>query len=188
MNPMKMKRYIRLSSITMVFLILMVLCSCSFNKKDSENKAGNENNLKSDQVAEQEKIYASTDSLPDRSYLVDSLIIDINNDEINEMISLYVDAERDGKRILWEDGHQWWLTVRLDSGTFVLFNKFIPFGAARFWVIEEDNYHIVLLSDSPHSLEMVSYQMLQEEDAFVRNTALNLHGNVRYRTPDKLFE
>jgi hypothetical protein len=104
------------------------------------------------------------------------------------MVSLYVDAERDGKRILWEDGHQWWLTVRFDSEIFVLFNKFIPFGAARFWVIEEDNYHIVILSDSPHSLEMVSYQMLKEEDAFVRSTALELQGNVRYRTPDRLFK
>ncbi len=177
----------RLSCIITVFLSLMVVCSCSFNKKDSNNQPVNENNVKNEKGAEEEKIYSRTDSLPESSFLVDSLIIDINYDGINEMISLYVEAERDGKGILWEDGHQWWLTVRFDSGTFVLFDKFIPFGTARFWVIEEDNYHIVLLSDSPHSLEMVSYQMLKEEDAFLRSRALELQGYVRYRTPERLF-
>ena len=71
------------------------------------------------------------------SILLDSARVDVSGDQIPETIRLYVRAERgaDGK-VLWEDGHSWYLIVQQGDQTYPLLDGFIPWGLVHFRVID----------------------------------------------------
>ena len=70
---------------------------------------------------------------------LDSARFDADGDGAAERIELLATVERNAAgRLLWEDGHHWAVVVRDDALTYPLVERFLPWGRAEFFALEED--------------------------------------------------
>jgi hypothetical protein len=72
--------------------------------------------------------------------LVDSATADVDGDGAPERVELAATVELDDRgQPLWEDGHTWMVGVRDGADTYPLVERFVPWGGAAFWIVDQDS-------------------------------------------------
>lgn len=143
-----------------------------------------------EQVEEREKftaIFPSTDRLDTSDLtLLDSVKVDIDNDNKEEIIELYTTAQRDKKgEMMWDDGQKWFLLVHDEDKEYILFDEYVQIGTLEFWVFTSKNdYHILTLQTGSAVLKLSDYTYDIERESFVKKDIFNpeflnvIHGST----------
>ena len=118
----------------------------------------------------------STDGLT----LLDEYIIDFNGDGYEEIIGMYVAAERDDNgEIMWDDGQRWVLVVHVDNKDYVLYDDYVQLGSIQFNVFTaDDDFNIVTKSVRTASLDLSQYKYNETNDSFILTIPYSVGGNV----------
>ncbi|WP_143147154.1 hypothetical protein [Sporanaerobacter acetigenes] len=143
-----------------------------------------------EQVEEREKftaIFPSTDRLDTSDLtLLDSVKVDIDNDNKEEIIELYTTAQRDKNgEMMWDDGQKWFLLVHDEDKEYILFDEYVQIGTLEFWVFTSKNdYHILTLQTGSAVLKLSDYTYDIERESFVKKDIFNpeflnvIHGST----------
>lgn len=139
--------------------------------------------LESEEVTEDEDpIIISKDEKYDTEglTLLDSFIVDINDNGEDETISMYTSAEKgpDGE-VMWDDGQDWTILVQAEDGDYVLFDEYVQIGSLDFFVytIEED-FYITTIQAGTANLDMVEYKFNRGREEFEASVEFTTEGNV----------
>ncbi len=112
--------------------------------------------------------------------LLDEYIIDFNNDGYEEIIAMYVAADRDdNNEIMWDDGQRWVFVVHGDNKDYVLYDDYVQLGSIQFNVFtEDDDFYIVTKSVRTASLDISEYIYDEDNDSFIQKIPYSISGNV----------
>lgn len=112
--------------------------------------------------------------------LLDSYIIDFDNNGTDETISLYTAAEKDSNgEIMWDDGQKWKLLVEGTDTDYVLFDDYVQLGSIKFYVYtSDDDFYITTIQTSTASLNLTEYSFNKESNSFISNVKFETSGNV----------
>ncbi len=145
---------------------------------------------KEEQIEKREKftaIFPSTDRLDTSDLtLLDSVKVDIDNDNKEEIIELYTTAQRDKDgEMMWDDGQKWFLLVHDEDKEYILFDEYVQIGTLEFWVFTSKNdYHILTLQTGSAVLKLSDYTYDIERESFVKKDIFNpeflnvIHGST----------
>lgn len=102
--------------------------------------------------------------------LIDEYNIDVDNDQKEEKIELYTEAQKDANgEMMWNDGQNWLLLVKDINKTYILFNGYVSIGTIKFWVYTEginNQLHITTLQASTADMLLTDYIFNSEKDCF----------------------
>ena len=95
-----------------------------------------------------------------------------------EKVSLYTDAESDGKGgFYWDDGNRFVLIAHKDRGGYILFDKRVQMGEAKVNVYSiEDSLNISMLEHGTANISFRVYKLVDGE--FIENIRYQGEGNV----------
>ncbi|NLY47005.1 MAG: hypothetical protein GX053_13600 [Tissierella sp.] len=112
--------------------------------------------------------------------LLDEYIIDFNGDGHDEVIAMYVAAERDDNgEIMWDDGQRWVFVVHGDNKDYVLYDDYVQLGSIQFNVFtSNDEFSIVTKSVRTASLDISEYRYDETNDSFIQTIPYSVSGNV----------
>ncbi|MDR7871108.1 MAG: hypothetical protein RIN55_09630 [Tissierellaceae bacterium] len=112
--------------------------------------------------------------------LLDEYIFDFNSDGYEEIIAMYVAAERDDKgEIMWDDGQRWVLVAHGDNKDYVLYDDYVQLGSVQFNVFtDDDEFYIVTKSVRTASLTICEYKYDKAKDVFIQSMPYDVDGNV----------
>lgn len=184
-----MKNIIKnISLLLVVIMVLAVSFGCTPKDKSSEiippgNVVDNEDPQDNkDPVKEPEGIIVeATDKIDVTGLsLLDSYIIDFDNNGTDETISLYTAAEKDSNgEIMWDDGQNWQLLVEGTDTDYVLFDDYVQLGSIKFYVYtSDDDFYITTIQTSTASLKLTEYHFHKESNSFISNVRFETNGNV----------
>lgn len=112
--------------------------------------------------------------------LLDSFNVDVTGNGIEEIISMYTDAEKgpDGE-IMWDDGQDWVILVEGEDGDYVLFNEYVQIGSIDFFVytIDED-FYVSTLQSGTANLSLTEYKFNRDKEEFKSSVKFATEGNV----------
>lgn len=163
-----------------MFLILIMVLAISFGctpKDNSPPPVEVEDPVEEPEVT----IIEATDKVDVADLtLLDSYIMDFNEDGTDETISLYTAAERDPNgEIAWDDGQNWTLVVEDTDHDYVLFNDYVQLGTIKFYVYtSDDDFYITTIQTGTASLKFTEYRFDKESKSFVSNIKFETTGNV----------
>ncbi|MBY0121764.1 hypothetical protein [Bacillus sp. S/N-304-OC-R1] len=109
---------------------------------------------------------------------------DINDDGKEEIIELYVNAEKmeDGM-FAWDDGQTWLLVVKDGEDTYPLFDDFVQLGSIDFSTAKFDGKPGIVMLETGHgdkSIHKIAYN--QNEKGFVRETIYKIENSFQHYT------
>lgn len=96
-------------------------------------------------------------------------------------VKSYTSAQKnDSGEIMWDDGHEWILTVQLEDGEYILFKDYIQLGELKFHVytVDQDNFHVFVTTTSTANLTVFDYKYNSSDETFNRSTPFTTDGNV----------
>lgn len=142
---------------------------------------GQENNMDTTEI--------SSTNIRDWSHdytLVDSVEWDIDRDDVEESIELYVSAAR-GEDGEWafDCGQKWLVLVKRDTKEYVIFEDHIQHGEMEVRVYEiygsegDISFHISTVLDSTASLVIDEFTYIKSNDTFIKDKILD-RDNVNY--------
>lgn len=184
-----MKNIIKnISLLLVVIMVLTISFGCTPKEKPSEvippgNVVDKEDpNDNEDPIKEPEGIIieATTKVNVSDLSLLDSYIIDFDNNGTDETISLYTAAEKDSNgEIMWDDGQKWKLLVEGTDTDYVLFDDYVQLGSIKFYVYtSDDEFYITTIQTSTASLKLTEYRFHKESNSFISNVKFETSGNV----------
>lgn len=141
-------------------------------KKDEE--AIDEDPIAETRIPSQSKV--STEDL----ILLDSFEIDINNDDFEEKVAMYVDAEQgsDGE-IYWDDGQNWLFLVEGREEDYVLFDDYVQIGNLNFHAFTvDDDFYISTIQTGTANLQVNQYKFDSKSNEFILTVEYQTSGNV----------
>lgn len=112
--------------------------------------------------------------------LLDEYIFDFNEDGYQEIIAMYVAADRDDdNQIIWDDGQRWLFVVHGDNKDYVLFDDHVQLGTVEFNVFTEGGkFYINTISARTASLTVSQFEYDSARDVFLKTIPLDVSGNV----------
>lgn len=174
-----------------IFLILIMVLAISFGCTPKENPV--DPNTPGNVVDNEDPIVDGPDEEPEVTVieatdkvdvadlsLLDSYIMDFNEDGTDETISLYTAAERDANGdMAWDDGQNWTLVVGGTDHDYLLFNDYVQLGTIKFYVYtSDDDFYITTIQTGTASLKLTEYRFDKESKNFVSNVKFETTGNV----------
>ena len=123
----------------------------------------------------------ATDKLPtDNLTLLDSYIVDIDQDGSDETIALYTSAEKDSKgEIMWDDGQNWLLIVQGKDKDYILFNDYLQLGNIKFHVYTSDDIlHINTVETTTAGIKVSDYKFDNGTNRFLIEVPFRTSDNV----------
>ena len=178
----------KISLFLVVILVLAVSFGCTPKEKPSEiiapgNVVDNEDTQDNDDPIKEPEgtiIEATTKVDVSGLSLLDSYIIDFDNNGTDETISLYTAAEKDSKgEIMWDDGQNWKLLVEGTDKDYVLFDDYVQLGSIKFYVYtSDDDFYITTIQAGTASLTITEYRFNKESNSFISNVKFETKGNV----------
>lgn len=112
--------------------------------------------------------------------LLDSYIIDIDEDGEEENITMYTRAEKDKNgNIMWDDGQDWMVLVEGKDKDYILFNDYVQLGTIQLFIYTIDNdFYIATIQTGTANLKMTEYKFNRESKEFEATVNFNTSGNV----------
>lgn len=112
--------------------------------------------------------------------LLDSYEYDITGDGVEEVISMYVNAEQgsDGE-IYWDDGQDWLFLVQGQEEDYILFNDYVQIGTINFHIYElDDDLYITTIQSGTANLDITEYKFDRDSKEFISTLKYGTQGNV----------
>lgn len=199
--------FVKIHKIIIIGLILSVflLTGCSNDLKSENERLINENEQleqqltkANQQINEQASLIEQykdkyknelieavpTESIDTKSMTkLDEFSYDVDADGSEEMIQLYIAAERDEKgELMLDDGQNWLLTVLDGGNAYPLLSEYVQLGSVYFSVSnngEGEGSHINVIIQTGASFSLRSYSFDNDKGGFV--------GGTVYRSEDNNF-
>ncbi|GAA0330066.1 hypothetical protein GCM10008967_20710 [Bacillus carboniphilus] len=137
---------------------------------DGEVETANED----EQNKETQFIEAKAIELYPRS-LFDQTEFDIDQDGEEEIIEMYVNADKDEEgTYMWDDGQDWLLVVKDGDKTYPLFEGWVQLGSLQFWLLEaNEKPMLILLKTGTAEFHLQTFTYDKEKDGFVQESYFN---------------
>ncbi|WP_057760710.1 hypothetical protein [Cytobacillus praedii] len=117
-------------------------------------------------------VYSAKDIEEYPQTLYKKISLDIDMDEIDEIIELYVNAEKmETGGFAWDDGQTWLLVVKDGDKSYPLYNNYVQLGSIDFSMATFDGIPGIIMIETMHadkSVHKFSYD--QEVKGFVKET------------------
>lgn len=112
--------------------------------------------------------------------LLDSYEFDINDDGVEEVIAMYVNAEQSPEgEIYWDDGQDWLFLVQGQDQDYVLFDDYVQLGNIRFHIYTvDDDFYITTIQSGTANLDIMEYKFDRNTQEFVSSLKHKAKGNV----------
>lgn len=170
----------------LIFILLVMIMILALSIGCTPNEVPNQPTDIGDPIDERPKVEAKTINSTDKTSkenlsILDSYIIDINDDGSEEKIAMYVDAEigPDGE-IAWDDGQNWLFVVEGQDKEYILFDDYVQIGSIQFHIydIQDDGFYITTTKSTTAGLTMTEYKFNKQESSFEAKEIYSTTGNV----------